>query len=143
MYEVVKFTPGVRIEPGRRLVQEEQLRPANDPDSHVYPATLPARQRGDLLAGVFFEADHLRELIGVIGPLAFGRAVRRVISSEIVQKLPHPPPAVVTPGLQDHPDPRPPGLIAPRRVHPQHANLPRRTHPEPLQDLDGRGLASP
>jgi hypothetical protein len=50
---------------------------------------------------------------------------------------------VVTPRLQHHADPGPPGFPAVRRVDAEHADLSRRPDPEALQDLDRGRLAGP
>ena len=50
VHEVVELAPGVRVEPGGRLVEEQHLRPPDDADGHVEPAPLAAGELGDLLA---------------------------------------------------------------------------------------------
>jgi hypothetical protein len=42
VHQVVEFAPGLGVEPGRRLVEEQQLGPAHDADRHVQAAPLPA-----------------------------------------------------------------------------------------------------
>ena len=46
--EVVELAPRVRVEAGGRLVEEEQLGPADDAHRHVEPPPLAARQGRDL-----------------------------------------------------------------------------------------------
>jgi hypothetical protein len=50
---------------------------------------------------------------------------------------------VVTPRLEHHAEPGPPGFAAVRRVYAEHADLPGGPHPESLEDLDRCGLARP
>ena len=45
VHEVVELAPRVRVEAGRRLVEEQQLGPADDADRDVEPAALAAGQR--------------------------------------------------------------------------------------------------
>ena len=62
--QVVELVPRLRVEPRGRLVQEQQLRPPDDPDRDVEPAPLPAGQRLDLLLRVRAEPDRLEQLAG-------------------------------------------------------------------------------
>ena len=43
--QVPELAAGLRVEPGRRLVEEEQLGAADDAERHVHPAALAAGQR--------------------------------------------------------------------------------------------------
>jgi hypothetical protein len=51
------------IEAGRRLVQEDQLRVADDPDRDVRAAALPARERPDARVTNVAEPDPLGRLV--------------------------------------------------------------------------------
>ena len=50
MHEVVELAPGVGVEPGGRLIQEQEFRPADDSYGDVHPAALAAGEGGDLLS---------------------------------------------------------------------------------------------
>jgi hypothetical protein len=50
--QFVELAPTLRVEPGRRLVEEQQLRAADDADRHVQPAPLTAGECPDLLVRV-------------------------------------------------------------------------------------------
>ena len=65
VHQVVELAPRLRVEAGRRLVQEQQLGPADDADGHVQPAALPAGERADPLARVLGQADRLDQLVDV------------------------------------------------------------------------------
>ena len=58
-------------------------------------------------------------------------------------KFTHPPFSVVPPGLQDDTYPRPPLLVAVRRVGAEHLDTAGRPCPETLKDFDRGGLAGP
>ena len=76
-------------------------------------------------------------------PRPFDRlgGVGGVVPTEMLQQLADPPLAVVAPGLQDDPHPRPPVLVAVRRIGAEHLDPAGRAHPEALQDLDRGGLS--
>jgi hypothetical protein len=137
---VVKVPPGLGVQAGRRLVQEQHLGPADDPGRDVQPAPLPAGQDGDLPVGQLAQPDRLDQVVHVQRALPVRCGVRRVVPAQVAQEFPDLPAAVVAPRLQDHADPGPPALVARRRVGPQHADLTGRADPEALQDLDGGGL---
>ena len=143
MHEVVELAPCVGVEPGGRLIQEQQVRPADDAYGDVHPAALAAGEGGDPLSRVLVETHGPDQIVDVVGALVTLRAVRSIVPAKVREQLPYPPLPMVPPGLQYHPYPRPPSLITLRRIHPEHPDLPGRTHPEPLQDLDSGSLASP
>jgi hypothetical protein len=143
MHQVVEFAPGLGVEPGRRLVEEQQLGPAHDADGHVQAAPLPAGQAADALAGLLGEPDGGDELVHVPRPRQARRRKGRVVRTEVREQLADLPFSVIPPGLQDHPDPCPPRLPAVRRIGTEHADPTRRPHPEALEYLDRRGLARP
>jgi hypothetical protein len=77
--EVVELPPGVRVEAGSRLVEEQQLRPADDADGDVETAALSTGERQDLLVRLLAEADHLDQLVHIVRTPAFGGGVGRVV----------------------------------------------------------------
>jgi len=141
VHQVVEVPPRPWVEPGGRLVEEQQLGPAHQADGDVQAAALPPGQGGEPLAGLLGEPHRLEQRVDVAGSRPLGRGVGGVVAAEVGQEVAHPPAPVVAPGLQDHADPGPPPLVAPGRVDAEHADLAGRAHPEPLQDLDGGGLA--
>jgi hypothetical protein len=143
VHEIVEFAPGLGVEPGRRLVEEQQLGPAHDADGHVQAASLPAGQAANPLAGLLGEPDRGDELVHVPRPRHTRHRVRRVVRTQVREQLPDPPFAMVPPGLQHHSDPGPPRLPAARRIGAEHTDLPGRPHPEALEYFDRRGLARP
>ena len=109
----MEVAPGPRVEAGRRLVQEQQLGPADEPDGGVEAAALAPGQRGQPLLGLLGQPDRLQQLVHVLGPPPPGGRVRGVVAAEVGQELAHLPAPVVTPGLEHHPDLGPPPLVAP------------------------------
>jgi hypothetical protein len=132
---------GLRVEPGGRLVEEQQLRAADDPDRDVQAAALPARQGDDPLVRRRAQADHLDQLVGRDRASAGVGREGCVVGAEVVDQVPGCPPGVVTPRLQHDADPGPPGLVGVQRIGAEHLDRPRRGTPEALQDLDRGGLA--
>ena len=86
VHEVVELAPRVRVEAGGRLVEEQQLRPPDDPDRHVEAPALPAGERDDLLVGELGQADHLEQRVDRDGPLHLGRRVGRVVAAELASR---------------------------------------------------------
>jgi len=68
VHQVVEIAPGLGIEPGRRLVQEQQLGPAHDANGHVEPAPLTTGQTPDPLAGLLGEPDRGDEFVDLPRP---------------------------------------------------------------------------
>jgi hypothetical protein len=62
VHQVMEFAPGLRVEPGRWLVEEQQLGSSHDADGHVQAAPLPAGQAADPLAGLPGQPDRGDEL---------------------------------------------------------------------------------
>jgi len=108
MDEIMEVAPRVRVEASSGFVQEQQLRPADEADRGVQAATLPAGQPIDPLICLLGEPDRGEQLVHVTGTLPLGRGVRLVVPSQVVEQAAHLPPAVVTPRLQNHAEPRPP-----------------------------------
>ena len=55
--------PGRRVEAGGRLVEEDQVGVADDPDRHVGPSLLAARERPDAGVALVAQADQLDRLL--------------------------------------------------------------------------------
>ena len=136
VHEVMELAPGVRVEAGGRLVEEQQLRPADDADRHVQAPPLPTGERGDLLIGELGQADHLEQLVDRDGPRHLGRRVGGEVAAQLGEEAARRPPGVIAPGLQHHAGARPPVLAGPGRVLAEHADLARGAHPEAFEDLD-------
>ena len=64
-HQVVELPPGLRVEPGGRLVEEEQLGPPDRADRDVEPTALAAGQASDLLVRLVGEPDGGHQLVGV------------------------------------------------------------------------------
>jgi hypothetical protein len=134
--ELVELPARVRVEPGGRLVQEQQGRAADDAEGHVEAAALPAREGLDPLPGLRGEADHVEQLLGAprlgVGPVVVG---------EVRHDVAHLPLAVVAPLLEHDAEPGAPGLVAAGRVDAEHLHVAVGAAAEALEDLDGGGLA--
>ena len=141
MHEVVELAARLRVEAGRRLVEEEQLGSADNADRHVEAAALPAGELPGPLVRVRREADGLDQFVDVPRPPDRVGRVGRVVRAEVRQQFAHPPLRMVTPGLQHHTDARPPLFVAAGRVDAEHPDPTGGPHPEALEDFDRRGLA--
>jgi hypothetical protein len=140
MDDVLELSPRVWVQSGCWLIQEQQFRPTDDAYRDIEPTALTSRQFLDAHARMLGEADEIEQLLGVDWSNAVGGRVRLVIATEMGQQIPYPPPAVVTPGLQNDPDPSPPLLTSGCRINAEDADLSRRPNPEPFEDLNGRRL---
>ena len=124
-----------RVEAGGRLVEEEELGVADDPEPDVEPALLAAREPLDPLVALLGQPDQLDDLVdrprvGVVAGVARQDLAHRVVRLD--RQL-----------LEDDADARPQpalraviGRIDAERLHSSPAPL-----AESLEDLDGRGLA--
>ena len=67
----VEVPPRLGIEAGGRLVEEEQLRPSDDPDRDIESPPLSAGEGADLLVRLLLEPDQCDQLLHVIraGPI--------------------------------------------------------------------------
>ena len=61
--EVPRATTRRRIEAGGRLVEEQHVRPPEDPEREIDPAALPARQRADPGIDLLVESDERDDLV--------------------------------------------------------------------------------
>jgi hypothetical protein len=126
---------GRRVETSGRLVQEDELRVADQGEGEIEPAPLAARQPAAERARLAGQTDQGDDLVDI---------PRRAIEPGVHgQALPDGQ-AGLGPGLlQDHAHPVPPGTARRARVVPQDTNLPRRALPEAFEDLNRRGLTAP
>jgi hypothetical protein len=141
VHQVVELAPGLRVEARGRLVEEQQLRTADDADRDVEPPPLAAGKGPDLLLRVLGEPDGLDQLVGVPRPPHRRCRVGRVVPAEVREQLADAPLPVVAPGLEHDPQPRPPVFTTVCRVDPQHVHLAGRPHAEAFEDLDRGRLA--
>jgi hypothetical protein len=128
-----ELPPRLGVEPGGRLVEEQQLRAADDAQSDLQPSALPTRQPASAGAGVVGEADEFEHLVDV----AWFRVVRRLRA----QQLPAGQLALAQAGLEHDAQLHLPAPPAGRRVHAEHPDLSAVAVPETLQHLDGGRLA--
>ncbi len=131
--EIPRTSTSRRIEAGRRLVEEQQLGAADDPQRQVDPTTLTARQRTDAFVDLLLQTDQADHLVdGSRAPIT--PAVQR-------DHLTHGELDLDTGGLQDDADPIaevPTGL---GRVLAEHPCPPGRCSAVALENLDRRRLA--
>ena len=125
----------LRVEPGRGLVEEQQLGVADERAPHGQPLPLPARQLADPRARLGLEAQ--------------GRQHRRRRTSPAVERpeqaqgLPHRQPLVELRLLQVDAQPLAQRVVVFAPPRPQHLDRPRVRRLQTLEDLDGRRLAGP
>ena len=101
LHLLLQVHPVLRVEPGRRLVEEEDRRLLHQPDRHVQPAPLTPGELGDRTVGVLGEVERLEQLLGPGPGVAAGQAVGAGLADELVA------PAVLVSGgvaLTDVPD---------------------------------------
>ena len=127
------LAPGGRVEPGGRLVQEQQIRVAHQGEGNVELAQLPTRQR----AGPGLRLAAQPDLVDGLADIARPGVIPRVS----LHQFPDGQFGGHVRGLQDEPDPGPPGQRRMGRIRAQHADVARVPPAVPLQHLHGRGLA--
>jgi hypothetical protein len=127
--------PAGGIQPGRRLVQEQQLGLADEAKPHVQPALLAAGQRLDPGAGLLCQSHHVQHLVDRAGmrvePRTAGEHLahrQEGLDGEFLQHDAH---------LRPQPALRPAGA----RVDAEHLDDPGVPAPEALEYLDRGGLA--
>lgn len=140
-YQPVELAPGLRVQACRRLVQEQHLGFAHNADGHVKTPTLTAGQGSDPFVRLLRQPHGRDELVDFPRPPYEGGGVRRVVRAKVSQQLPHPPLAVVAPGLQHDAQARTPPLVPASRVGAQDGHVTGRAHPEAFQHLDRGRLA--
>jgi hypothetical protein len=121
------------IEAGRRLVEEDELRVADEREGEIQPARLPAGQPADADVRALLQADDLDDLLDGArvrverGPVRDGLADGQV--------------AVHPAALQDDAGALPQGARPPGRIVPEDGDDAAGAVAVPLEDLDGRRLA--
>ncbi len=126
--------PGVRVEAGRRLVEEQQLRVADQGKGEVQPAQLAAGQG----------ADPGPSLAGQAHLLDGGRHVPRPGVEAGIERdhLPHRQLGVNATGLQHDPDALAEAAAARLRIESEHLHRTGGALAVAFEDLHGRRLAS-
>lgn len=129
------LVPGLGVQPGRGLVQEQHLRVAQQRQGQVQPPPLTAGQLLDPYVLAPLQPHPAKRLGDRPRPGgAPGPHPRRLLGRQVGRE-----PAL----LEHHADPRPdPGPLA-ERIVPQHPDLPGRRRGQPLQQFQGGGLAGP
>ena len=124
-----------RVEPRRRLVEEDEIGVADERDSEVETPLLPARERLDARPPFLLEADELDHLVDV--------ARMGVVAGKEAVDLADRQHGGALGVLQDDADPlsQLPRCVA--RVVPEHRGLARIPRAVTLQDLDRRRLPGP
>ncbi len=77
--EVPELPPRLRVEPGGRLVEEDQLRPPDDAQGDVDPPPLTAGELPDARPRLLGQPDHGDDLVGV--------ARVAVVAGEVAHRL--------------------------------------------------------
>jgi hypothetical protein len=129
------LAPRHRVQAGRRLVQEQQLRPADDAQADVDTAALAARQLADPGVGLGGQVDQLQQLAD--------RPRAREQAGVDAQRLPHRQLEVEAGRLQHQADPGPPGPAGAARLAAEHADHAAAGRLVALQQLHGGRLAGP
>jgi hypothetical protein len=131
--QVPEAVPGLGVEARGRLVEEEELGAADDPEGHVHPPALAARERAEERARLLGEADGLDRGVDVARPRVHGGEVRDLLA--------HGHRAALGARLEHHADAGAPGAAAGGGIHAEHGRGSARAQPVPLEDLDGGRLA--
>nr|WP_259315390.1 hypothetical protein [Capillimicrobium parvum] len=76
--------PDLRVEARRRLVEEQHRRALHEPDRHVEPAALTARQRARLAVGERLEVERGEQLLRASARLARADAEAAALRDELV-----------------------------------------------------------
>ena len=84
VYQLVELAARVRIEPRGRLVQEQQLGAADDPDRDVESSALASRQGHDLLVGVLGQSHPVEKFLDIARAGLLGRRVGHVVTPQVV-----------------------------------------------------------
>src|SRR6185312_3178720 len=130
---VPSLTAGGRVEAGGRLVEEDQVGVADDPDRHVDPPFLTAGQGADASVALVAEADQLDRLRD--------RARCRVEAGEEGDRLAHGPERVELALLEDEADAVAPGAGRGGGVDTEDRDFAAAALAVALEDLDRGRLA--
>ena len=123
----------LRVHPGGRLVEQQDLGTPDERQREAEPLPLAAGQAPVAGVGRVPEPDEVQQLVGV----ARVRVERRVLAEGLARPRPH----VDAAALEHQPDPGSQLAPAGRGVQPQHPGGPGVRPAVPLDDLDGRRLA--
>src|SRR5580658_6008243 len=126
---------GFGVEPGGRLVQEQDLGATDDPDGDVDSAALSARESTDIGVRVLAQIDQIEDLAH--------RARVRVEPREHGQGVAHGELGVEAGGLKDQADPGSPPAITAVGVDAQDSGGAAGWNGEAFEHLQGGGLAGP
>ena len=127
-----RLAPGGRVKPRRRLIEEQQVRIADQSDRHLQPPLQPTGETHDPLVPLLAEADDLDHLVD--GSTAWIQARvhhHRLTNGQI---------RLDASRLEDDPDPRPKARALRRRVAAENLHFARVTRAVALEDLDRRRL---
>ena len=122
-----------RIEAGRRLVEEDELRVADEREREVEPPLLAARQRPRALVGRLRQAGQRDRLVDV--------ARRRIQAGPVRDGLAHGQVPVHAAGLEHDAEPLAQGDRPRSGVEAEHGHAAARARAVALEDLDRRRLA--
>ena len=130
-----RAAPGAGVEPRGGLVEEQQVRVADQADGEVEAPPLPSGQRPHPRVPLGRQPDEVDDLVD--GPRAgvAGGGQRDGLGDGQRRLEPA--------GLRDDPDPRAVVAARPLRVDAEHGDRPGVAPPIALQDLDGGRLAGP
>src|SRR5207248_9109109 len=131
--QLPELSARLRVEPGRGLVQEQQLRTSDDAERDVEPAPLTAGQATGARLALLPEPHPVDDRVRVVRV--------RVVLREVVHHLAHRELVELAGALQHDADARAPGRSGVARVGTEHADLAAVAPAVPFQDLNGRGLA--
>src|SRR5207247_4762857 len=76
--------PHLRIEPGGRLVEEQDLRPVQQAHGDVEPPLHSSGVRPDRTVGGLAEAEALEQLVGALAELAASDAIEGALEDEVL-----------------------------------------------------------
>src|SRR5205807_10390573 len=124
---------GGGVETGGRLVEEDQLRVADERHAEVEPPLLAARQGRHARAALLVETDEPDHLVDVARPaVVAGEHAVDLRDGQVLEQLRL---------LQDDPDPLAELAARPRGVEAEHAHGAGVRSAAALEELDGRRLA--
>src|SRR5262245_37169489 len=126
-------TPRVRVHAGCRLVQKDQLGPADQGEREVKPLAFAAGHAAIWSAAPLIDTEPIRQV---------GRRERMGVKPRsVLQKLARTSSRIATAVLQHHPDPRAQLLSIGNGIGPEHPHRAGVGAPKALADLDRGGLA--
>src|SRR5205085_2342195 len=132
---VPQLAARLRVESRGRLVEEQQLRPRDQGARHGEPLFLPAGQLADPRRALLLELDQGEDLVdGVRRPVETAEQAHRFLDRQLVGQL-----RVLELDAEALAQGARLGASGP--VQPEDLHVPRIGRREPLQDLDGGGLA--